>query len=281
MLQSRQYMRDTFSLLAFFLLLLFSEAHHLLDDWRGKAGEALSERQWVSGGIEVVTVSSGECTQDQIATLNTAILDASYLAGAALNAAANFTELPFRYFFKGDLQTANTVAGVYRRVQYSQRGGGNLIWVACRDILNSCESGSLINPAYIAQGTTAAPVIVFCPAGLALSRNPVPCTQTPGAISLGWVMLHEMIHAASISGPDLEIYDTTGETPRDVQDALNDGKDTTLDASSYAHLGTWAWDMGLGGPPWNQRMTCLQNFPKGQFDLEGRTVINAAMSRGG
>lgn len=79
-------------------------------------------------------------------------------------------------------------------------------------------------------------------------------------------MLHEMSHIHSISGPELHVSDTTGDTARDVNDALDDGTDTTLDANSYAYLGSWAWDLGLGGPPWNQQKTCLGKFRRGNFD---------------
>ena len=275
-----QFRRCALGYFKFFLLIYLSQAQPI-DDSHGNAGDALSERQWVSRGINVVTDSAGECTPDQVITLRAAILDASYLAGAALNAAANFTDLPFRYFFESDLQTANTVAGVYRRIQRSQQGRGNLIFVACVDIYNVCETGAIVRPGYAALRDNDTPVIVICPSGLALSRNPVPCTQNPGSISLGWLLLHEMTHVSFISGPGLKVIDTEAETARDIQDDLDDGHNTTLDANAYAYLGTYAWDLGLGGPPWNQQKTCLENFSKGQFDLEGAAVINAALGRGG
>lgn len=241
------------------------------------AAEVLDKRQWTSRGIQIIP---GKCTGDQLTAMQNAILDASYLAGAGLNAAAKFTELPFRYFFKDDIATANTVAGVFRRIQGSQQGQGNLIGATCEDVYNGCGTGESVQPAYSAQALNRAPIIVFCPTGLALARNPVPCTKNPGSISLGWLMLHEMTHIYNIAGPGLDVYDKTGETARDVNDALDDGIETTTDANSYAFLGSMAWDLGLGGPPWNQQKICLQNFPKGNFDMTGMDAVNAA-ARGG
>ena len=85
-------------------------------------------------------------------------------------------------------------------------------------------------------------------------------------------MLHELTHVNSIAGFDEGdgIFDFTGETARQVNDGLDDGVDTTRDANAYAHLGSWAWDLGLGGVGWN---TCLERFPLGQFDLEGMAAI--------
>lgn len=231
-----------------------------------KRSSHFEKRQWTSRGT---TVIPGKCTGDSLTAVKTSILDASYLAGAGLNAAANFTELPFRYFFKGDIATSNTVAGVYNRVISSQLGNGELVGVTCEDVFNRCSTGAIVNPGYAAQTPGRAPIIVICPFAFTLPRNPTPCsTKKPGTISLGYLMLHEMTHIASISGPDLDIKDRTGETARDVQDHLDDGGDTTLDANAYAYLGSWSWDMGLGGPPWNQQLTCLENFKTGQFDAK-------------
>ena len=96
-------------------------------------------------------------------------------------------------------------------------------------------------------------------------------------------MLHEMVHVPSISGSGLEIDDieSVGESPRNMNEALDAGVDTTTDADAYAHLGSFAWDMGLGGPPWNQQTTCLQNFPRGNFDMADINVAAGAAARGG
>ena len=64
-------------------------------------------------------------------------------------------------------------------------------------------------------------------------------------------MLHTMVTTHTISAPPKEIVETESETARSVQEALRNGKDTTRIADAYAHLGSWSWDMGLGGPPWD------------------------------
>lgn len=61
-------------------------------------------------------------------------MDASYLARAGIVAAQSFTELPFRYFFKGDIATANTVAGVLNQVRQHFLGKGPVIGITCEDI---------------------------------------------------------------------------------------------------------------------------------------------------
>jgi len=56
-----------------------------------------------------------------------------------------------------------------------------------------------------------------------------------------------------------------GGAAQNVGDAVKAGRDTTTDASAYAFLGSWAWDLGLGGPPWNQQKVCLERFSTGYF----------------
>ena len=213
-----------------------------------------------------IWIQPGSCKdQDQIA-LENAILDASYLAGAGLHAASNFSNPPFSYFFKDDPATANAVASVYNGVQSAQTGGGPLIIASCEDTEHVCEEGPLAYAAQYNHFQNKPPTIVFCPESLTLPRNPTPCTQNPGGDSLGSVMLHEMSHIWSISGTD-KVQDVTGESAHDVNNALVNGVDTTTDAQAFALLGSWAWDMGLGGPPWNEQITCLDRFSQGQFDV--------------
>ncbi len=219
----------------------------------------------------------GKCTGNNLDAVQNALLDASYLAGAGIVAAQTFTELPFRYFFKGDLPTANTVAGVLDRVQQHFLGNGPLIGITCEDVYNNCVTGATNTFAYAAQtpGGTNPPLIVMCPIGLQLARNPPACSTTkPGSLSLGWLMLHELTHIHSISGT-LNIGDTTGESARDVQDHLDDGGDTTLDANAYAYLGSWSWDEGLS--PAIKVTSCLVNFKTGNFDLTGLQAVDLAV----
>ena len=254
------------------------ESEPLRLTWTSYArGSHVEKRQWTSRGISVIP---GSCTGNSLSAIQNSILDASYLAGAGINAATSFTVNPFQYFFSGDIKTSTTVAGVYQRVIQSQQGNGNLIGATCFDQYNNCKTGATNIPGYSAQASGRAPIVVMCPAGLAFPRNPVPCTANPGTISLGWLMLHEMTHIYSISGPSLDIQDTTGESARDVQDSLDDGIDTTLDANAYGFCGSWSWDLGLGGPPWNQQKTCLGNFPKGNFDTIPTFGPDATMPAG-
>lgn len=88
-------------------------------------------------------------------------------------------------------------------------------------------------------------------------------------------MLHELTHIFSISGA-LDIRDTTGETARDVQDHLDAGGDTTLDANAYAYLGSWSWDVGLS--PAIKVTSCPANFKTGNFDRTGLEAIDLAVA---
>lgn len=194
------------------------------------------KRQWTSRGIQIIP---GKCTGDQLTAMQNAILDASYLAGAGLNAAASFTSLPFTYFFAGNQDTANSVAGVLQRVQQAQSGSGRLIGATCEDVYSRCgplRSGRNGDTgiAYSAQlkGSGRAPIIVFCPTAFLLPRNPVPCTADPGTQTLGGLMLHEMTHIYEIAGPDLDIQDLTIDTARSINQAVISGQDMTLDAVS-------------------------------------------------
>lgn len=210
----------------------------------------------------------GGCTGSQLSAMETAILDAGLLVNAALNAASNFTQVPFNYFFKSDIQTANIVAGVLRRVQSALQGKGDLVNVTCTDTYRQCR----VSVEHLILGYTAhiePPLIVLCALALSLPRNPKPCTDSsPGTVSLSSILLHEMTHVRHISGPGLTINDVTGRTPRDVQNALEAGVNTTEDANAYSYLGSMAWDLGLGGKPESKRVTCLGNFERADLDSE-------------
>ena len=160
-----------------------------------------------------------------------------------------------------------------RRVVNSQKGYGSSIGASCKDEINQCPSG---RAGYTEQAPDAGKrqLIVFCPLGLSLRQNPTPCTADPGAISLGWLMLLHMTQLASISGSALEILPAPTEMARNVHDSLEAGNDTTLLSDAFAHLGSYSWDLGLGGPPWNQKKTCLEKFWGGQFDMGGLDAVS-------
>lgn len=217
----------------------------------------------VPGGLQLLV---HECTPRDAAKADTGMLHASYLAGAALNAASNFGNVPFNYFFPGNLRAASIVAGVMNRVIQSHLGQGAPIHVTCNDFANRCKvNRALIIPGYVAQYPDFIPAIVLCSTGLSLPLNPTPCSARPGTVSIGNLLLHELSHVQSISGPGLDVQDEVGGLAQNVGDAVKAGRDTTTDASAYGFLGSWAWDLGLGGQPWNQQKVCLERFSTGQF----------------
>lgn len=47
--------------------------------------------------------------------------------------------------------------------------------------------------------------------------------------------------------------------------------------NAYQYMSSWSWDLGWGGNPWTGSK-CQSNFWRGQFDLQGMDVIDAAMA---
>lgn len=218
-----------------------------------------------------IQIMPGTCQGEDLLNAQNAILDASYLAGAGRYAAARFTDPPFNMFFDPTVQNSFDVAQVYRRILAAQQGATNRIGVFCRDIYNRCSSSdnqSSVVPAYSVQFPQKhrSPQIILCAKGLALPRDPEPCSDYPGGISLGWLMVHVMTSLSLISGSEPPINDVDIVTARKVMERVVIGQDTMGDANAYSYLGTWAWALGLGGPPWNRRQTCLENAEKGYFD---------------
>lgn len=85
----------------------------------------LQPRQATWSGIKAspfVPVSG--CDPSEFTSISTAILHASYLAVAGKNAAADFTHLPFSYFFQPNIETATKVAAVFDAVVAAQLGQG-------------------------------------------------------------------------------------------------------------------------------------------------------------
>ena len=227
---------------------------------------------WHIRGFQVV---SGECEWVDLYNLKLAIHEAADLTQAAVNAASNFSALPFNYFFREDAETANTVLGVLRRVQKSLAGRSDLIGATCKDRQNRCEDGGNLKAAYTIQEPNRAPIIVFCPPALVVEILPKACTNPP-VISQAWVTLHEMVQIYYISGSTRDIEDVSGdegESPRDVFEALRAGIDTTWDANAYAYLAVWAWAMGMGGSPPDPKKYCWSNFYQGNFDVEGMKAV--------
>lgn len=154
------------------------------------------------------------------------------------------------------------------RAIQSGLGQGAPIRVTCLDVFNYCKgNGRQVIAGYVAQSRIRGftPAIVLCPIGLTLPYNPTPCSAPPGTMSIGYLLLHELSHVESISGPGLAVNDEVGGTAQAVGNAVKAGRDTTTEASAYGLLGTWAWDMGLGDPPSNKKKACLERFSTGQF----------------
>lgn len=230
------------------------------------------------GGIRIDTAA---CPGVQLQRVQNAVQDASYLAAAGLNAAANFRQVPFSYFFKKDLTAAKDVGAILQRVIDAQKGLGESIIVTCQDRYRNCDQ---TNAGYTAQhlkipagSPPIPPLIVMCPLGLSLNRNPQPCTARAGAISLGWLMLHQLVQVRSIAGPTWPIIDLPeAEMASEVRGKLVYDEDTTKLADAYAHLGSWSYDLGLGFEPWHQGKNCLDKFWVGQFNLGGLEAANPA-----
>ncbi|CAL8576800.1 hypothetical protein XPA_002665 [Xanthoria parietina] len=269
------------NLLALFVLTVLCQLTYALPTELADSEKALEldkRQESPRGGIRIDTAA---CPGAQLQKVQNAILDASYLAAAGLNAAANFRQVPFSYFFKKDLTTATAVGTILQGVIDAQKGLGEPIIVTCHDRYHKCDQ---TNGGYTAQhlkvppgSPSTPPLIVFCPVGLSLNRNPQPCTARAGAISLGWFMLHQLVLVKSIAGPTWPIIDMPGaEMASEVRGKLVYDEDTTKLADAYAHLGSWSYDLGLGFEPWHQGKNCLDKFWVGQFHLGGLEAANPA-----
>ena len=220
------------------------------------------------GGIRIFP---NTCAGEDLTAAENAISDASYLARAGMKAAASWAQPPFSMFFDPIQWTGHVVYGVLHRVMRAQEGGAG-IGVTCQDFYGRCNTtAKAIKPAYSVQYSSREhmPQIVMCPAGLALPRDPEPCSEYPGGITLGWLMVHMMVHLKVVSGSRLIINDTGTSSAREVSEMVLMGQDTIVKASAYAHLGGWSYAVGLGGPRGPseyRRKACLENLRKGDRD---------------
>ena len=206
--------------------------------------------------------------------MKVALQDAINLAHAGINAAASFDTVPFSYFFSPDIATANTVAAVLARVAAVNGPEPLNVLLSCTDHRNACLTSECFTPAYAVQppiGGTGLSGIVFCQLALRnLPQSNVPCSNVSGSlsrVSLGAVLLHELVDLNKIAQLDVLIEDVAeDDTARSVHVALEQGKNTTLDANAYQHMTGFAWGLRFGAPLWQGR-TCLQNFSTANFDL--------------
>ena len=105
----------------------------------------------------------------------------------------------------------------------------------------------------------------MCPAGMALSRNPVPCSTAGGQPSLGYALIRALVQITTITNADEPLLmSTTGQ--EDITDksatisniaALGWGTNGdglgvkgVGNADNYAQFATWSWDLGYGSAPW-------------------------------
>lgn len=220
-------------------------------------------------------IEQGGCPGILLYKLHAALRDAINLAYAGINAAANFNTVPFSYFFSSDIATANTVAAVLNRVLAAIEGAEPLdVLLSCTDHRNACLTTEGFSPGYAVQPRPGRPGvfgIVMCPDGLmGLRVSPIPCSDTPsslGGVSLGSVMLHELVHLGNVAQLGVLIGDVAANyTAESVHVALEQGKNTTLDANAYQHMTSFAWGLGLGAPLW-EGGTCLGNFSTADFEL--------------
>lgn len=225
----------------------------------------------ITSNARGIQVMPGTCEGKDLVAAESAIIDASRLASAGHYAAASYSKPPFIMFFDPTRENSYTVAAVFQRMIHAEQGLSSLIRVSCLDTYNRCNSSrksGQIMPAYSVQirNQHHAPEIVMCSAGLALPRDAEPCTEYPGGVSLGWLMVHLMSGLSLISGSQSKISDTKTGTAREVMDQVLMGNETIGNANAYGYLGVWSWALGLGGSPWNRRQTCLENARKGDPD---------------
>ncbi|KAL8824621.1 MAG: hypothetical protein Q9191_004931 [Dirinaria sp. TL-2023a] len=217
---------------------------------------------------EGIGVVKGSCPGNDLATARKALTEAYSLAQAGLAATVNFTQPPFSTFFPPDKDVSQIVASVYRRTLQNLSGTGGQIGVLCHDIYKKCTINSTQMPlsgppAYSIQplGPTRLPLIVLCPIALNLAPTPDPCTRAPGGIYLGWVVLESMVKLRRISGPGLTMRGNPNNiTAASVIAAVQAGQDTVTNPIAYAHLGTWAQELGVGVSLGSHQRPCLQQY---------------------
>ena len=218
--------------------------------------------------IRGTRIIESTCPGADLTIAQQALGESYTLARAGLDATASFSLPPFNTFFPPTLEAANTVAGVYRRVLHSLSSTSSRIDVICQDKFQRCKiTDSLVplggSPSYTAEtamGNRPA-LMVLCPLALKLSPTPRPCSRRPGGIYLGWAVLQAMVSISSISGSGLAIRDTSNNvTAAAVMTALAGGQNTTTSAAAYAHLGTWAREVGLGASLRQHQRSCVEQY---------------------
>ena len=213
-------------------------------------------------------------------TLFAAVNDVALLAEAALKS----IQAPhFDYFFERNDTTVKLVTTVFRNVADCAEGRTCQFSGVFADTVPSrnyptCqkkpETWSYAPGGSTYTSSTGGGVVFMCPRGLALPRNPSPCTTDGNpTISLGYALLRAVVQSVPIVDPDnsgtlfdglditaiKELGGNTGDW--DLAD-LGWGIDgdglmgqAVANAANWAYFATLSWDLGNGPAPWTGR-TC-------------------------
>ncbi|KAI4154448.1 MAG: hypothetical protein L6R39_001389 [Caloplaca ligustica] len=235
-------------------------------------------------------------------SINDAINDVSFLAHAALRALynSNATNIApsapitgklnpaphFFYFFDNDVKVAKFVADVFAGIAacadhhdcpFSLVFCGEGAWPGS---CNPGRYGFVRDPNQLGATRNNQPkgggVVHICEAGLALPRNPTPCTTGTGGDYLGFALLTQLVQVDVITRPDTTFLQSkTGNTT--ITEFHYDGAPWTLkelgygtagnglrtrgleEAWSWAKFASLSWDLGFGGSPWTGE-TCLNKW---------------------
>ncbi|KAI9817820.1 MAG: hypothetical protein M1827_000939 [Pycnora praestabilis] len=221
-------------------------------------------------GIQVMSTS---CDPTTIAKIEKGILHASYLAVAGANAASNFTEPPFSFFFPPNAEAASVLGTIFGKVVLAQRQQGPAIVVTCLDYADRCGDKGF-GPRDVQYGyldyskPSNIPALVFCPQAQFALFNPPPCSTSMGSLfTLGWLMLQLMVQVAVATTPSLPGFVkpslATRQSATDCyrMSFTNPTKPLSLkQASCIATFASWAWDLGLGMPPEYVGETCMEKL---------------------
>ena len=210
-------------------------------------------------GVEV----DPSCSPTPATKMNKAVRDAGLLAEAATNAATS-GGYPLNYFFQST--DGNAVTDIMKNVRaaVNKESGSAHVDVLCEDVKEWCKlKGGRIrgyaDNRVVADSDEALARVVMCPSAMRSSENPPPCVRGPASmVTLGYVMLHELMHIDQIDGHrhigDLE-YGIYG--CHSLASPANPA-DPKSNADSYAWLASFAWALGFGN--W-QGSPCPAKFP--------------------
>ncbi|KAL8826859.1 MAG: hypothetical protein Q9170_007242 [Blastenia crenularia] len=194
----------------------------------------------------------------------------------------------FFYFFENDKDVADFVADIFRAVAACADGHDcpmNIVLCGDRGNEGACSSppgryGYVRDPnQYVAtlnHNPKGGGVVFMCDAGLALPRNPIPCSTAGGADSLGYALLGQLLQVDVITRPDVTFLQQKANW-QNITDFHTDGSPWTLNElgfgtsgnglrgkgianmENYRRFASWSWDLGFGGQPWTGE-TCEEKF---------------------